>query len=316
VGHHQEVTQRASTAWVLSDHYRGEFMAHRILHLSDTHVTASGFDAGGVDALASLERILHDCRRLQDIDLVVVTGDVADDGSAEGCALVRERVGKFAEQRGIPHIYTTGNHDRRPGFTEALGSGHLSGDGDDVGKPLDGIGDERAAVSEVDGLRIVTLDSLVPGSAHGVIGTAQLDALADVLREPSPAGTIVAFHHPPVHTPTAPWMVEAGLHNRDALRSAIEGSDVVAILCGHFHLQLTGRLGDAVVWATPGVVTRIDLTAPSDVVRVVQGASATVVDLGGPFSPSFHVLHARDPEVGREVYVADPATWQPAEEHD
>jgi 3',5'-cyclic AMP phosphodiesterase CpdA len=288
-------------------------MTHRILHLSDTHVTASGFDRTGVNALSSLERILHDCQHLEDLDLVVVTGDVADDGSAEGCALVKDKVGKFAAERNIPHIYTTGNHDRRPEFTEALGTGHLTASGNDIGRPLNGLAGERAAVSETDGLRIITLDSLVPGYTHGVISTAQLEAMGDVLKDPAPSGTIVAFHHPPLHIPTVPWTREAGLQNRDALRDAIEGSDVVVMLCGHFHLQLSGRLDGASVWVTPGVVTRIDLTAPTRTMRAVQGAGATVVDLGGPFSPAFHVLHARDPEVGKEVYVTDPATAQTVE---
>lgn len=77
----------------------------------------------------------------------------------------------------------------------------------------------------------------------------------------------------------------------------VVGSDVRAILCGHYHAQLAGQLRGIPVWVTPGVVTRIDLTAPPSLVRAVQGASATVVDLGGPFSPSFHVIHARDPKV-------------------
>ena len=96
----------------------------------------------------------------------------------------------------------------------------------------------------------------------------------------------------------------------DELAAAVAGTDVAAILCGHFHLQLTGRLGGTTVWATPGVVTRIDLTAPPHAFRAVNGAGATVIDLGGPFSPSFHVLHARDARAGNEVYVVDPVTWK------
>jgi 3',5'-cyclic AMP phosphodiesterase CpdA len=289
-------------------------MSHRVLHLSDTHVTASGLDGDGVDALAALDQILRDCRHLADLDLVVVTGDIADDGSAEGCALVRQRVGRFAAERGIPHVYATGNHDRRPGFTAALGTGHFDAQDADVGLLLPGLDDERAAVSLIGGLRVITLDSLVPGSGHGVVSRAQLDALRELLCDPAPAGTIVALHHPPIHTPTAPWMVEAGLRNRAELAAVLDETDVCVVLCGHFHLQLAGHLGESMVWATPGVVTRMDLTAPSRVVRAVNGASATVVDLGGPFSPSFHVVHARDSQAGNEVYVVDPVTWQAAAE--
>lgn len=74
---------------------------------------------------------------------------------------------------------------------------------------------------------------------------------------------------------------------------------------------MSHRLEQAMVWATPGVVTRIDLTAPPRAVRAVSGASATVVDLSGPFSPSFHLLHARDPRAGEEAYVVDAITWTP-----
>ncbi|MGH3248941.1 MAG: metallophosphoesterase family protein [Trebonia sp.] len=289
-------------------------MPHRVLHLSDTHVTASGLDEDGVDALAALDQVLRDCRHLAGLDLIVVTGDIADDGSAEGCALVAGRVGRLAAERGIPHVYATGNHDRRPGFTAALGTGHLNAQGVDAGLLLHGVGDERAALSVVNGLRVITLDSLVPGSEHGVVSRAQLEALGGILRDPAPAGTIVALHHPPIHTPTAPWMTGAGLRNRDELAAVVEGTDVAAVLCGHFHLQLTGHLGGTAVSATPGVVTRIDLTAPPHVVRAVNGASATVVDLGGPFSPSFHVICARDPQAGKEVYVVDPVTGEAAAE--
>jgi hypothetical protein len=74
------------------------------------------------------------------------------------------------------------------------------------------------------------------------------------------------------------------------------------ILCGHFHLQLFGMLASVPVWVTPGVVTRIDLNATPATERAVMGASASLIDLGGPHSPVFHTLHARDPHVGRTAY--------------
>jgi 3',5'-cyclic AMP phosphodiesterase CpdA len=286
-------------------------VAHRILHLSDTHVTATGFDAGGVDAAASLRRILFDARHLDGLDLVMVSGDIADDGSAAGYAAAREIVGDFAARRGIPHVYTTGNHDNRTNFTQVLGTGHLAADGTGTGHGWAG-GPERAAVSDVNGLRVITLDSLIPGSNHGLISAAQLRWLAGVLAEPAPAGSVLAFHHPPVQVPTSVFVATGGLRNADELAGVVAGSDIQAILCGHYHVQLAGHLRGVPVWVTPGVVTRLDLTAPHSLVRVVQGASATVVDLGGPSSPSFHVIHARDPDSGKQVYLVNGTTWVPA----
>ena len=283
-------------------------MTHRILHLSDPHLAAPGVETYGVDAGASLDRILYDARFVTDIDLVVVSGDLADDASIEGYAGVLDRVGRFAAERGIPHIYTTGNHDAREPFAAVLGSGHLAPDGTDLGHLYDADNEVRAAVSEVSGLRVITLDSLVPGSVHGYVGEDQLEWLRTTLAEPAPAGTIVVLHHPPIAVHSSPFMTSVGLRNPADLGKAVAGSDVHAVLCGHFHLQLTGQLHGVPVWVTPGVVTRIDLTAPAGLDRAVKGAGATVVDLGGPASPMFHTLQARDPEIGAEVYLFDTRT--------
>lgn len=280
-------------------------MTHRVLHLSDPHLAAPGVDTYGVDAGASLDRILYDARFVPDIDLVVVSGDIADDGSVEGYAGVLDRAGRFAAERGIPHVYTTGNHDIRKSFASVLASGHLAPDGTDIGRLGNKTSDVRAAVSEVSGLRVITLDSLVPGSVHGHVGEDQLEWLRTTLAEPAPAGTIVVLHHPPIAVHSSPFMASVGLRNAAELGEIVAGSDVHALLCGHFHLQLTGQLRGVPVWVTPGVVTRIDLTAPAGLDRAVKGAGATVVDLGGPAAPMFHTLQARDPEAGAQVYLVN-----------
>lgn len=279
-------------------------MAYRILHLSDTHLTASGVDEDGVDAAASLDRILYDARHLPDLDAVVVSGDIADDGSPGGYAGVLERVGRFAAERHIPHVYCPGNHDDRDAFGAVLGGGHLAADGGRTGAPLPDPA-RRAGVSDVRGLRVVTLDSVVPGSTHGELGTSQLAWLRDVLREPAAGGSLVVLHHPPIAPTDSPILGSANLRDADGLAAAITGTDVRAVLCGHFHQQMSGFLAGVPVWVTPGVLTRIDLTAPPHLERAVLGASASVVDLGVPGGPMFRTLHARDPRAGETAYLVD-----------
>lgn len=271
----------------------------RILHLSDTHLERTDAPNNrGVNATDSLRLMLAELRHQQDVDAVVVTGDLANDGAVEAYTAVRELVGEFARSLGgAPVFYTTGNHDERAAFGKVLGSGHPEAD-----VVLES--SERAAVSTVAGWRFVTLDSLVPGKVYGRIGEAQLDWLRGVLETPAAHGTVLAFHHPPVDPGTGTQSV-FGLRNPGELAEAIRGSDVRVILTGHFHLQLFGMLESVPVWVTPGIVNRVDLTTAPGTERAVRGASASLVVLGGPTSPMFHTFHARDPQAHETVYELD-----------
>ncbi|GAA0456842.1 phosphohydrolase [Actinoplanes capillaceus] len=282
----------------------------RILHLSDTHLTGEpGPNRTGVDPRESLRRILHDCRQIPGLDAVVLTGDIADDGTPEAYTDARAIVAEFTGHLGIPALFTTGNHDERAAFTKILGTGHLGPDGHPLpADHLDSPTGERAATTTIAGHRIVTLDSLIPGKGSGQISTTQLDWLAGVLATPAPKGTILAFHHPPIAVPGVAVQHHLGLRDPAALATVITGTDVRLILCGHFHLQIFGLLGGVPTWVTPGVVNRIDLTATPGTERAVRGASATLADLSVPTAPILHTLHARDPHQGETAYEADTAT--------
>jgi 3',5'-cyclic-AMP phosphodiesterase len=269
----------------------------RILHLSDTHLDRTDSpNADGVNARQSLRQMLGDLEAVRDIDVVVISGDISGDRSVEAYHAARELIGKFARSRNIPMVYSTGNEDERVAFSEVLGSGHLDATGHDR---ADGVvsssGNEIAAVSQAGGYRFVTLDSLVPGKAYGWIGKTKLEWLREVLSEASPRGTVLAFHHPPIALDVEIQQALC-LQNPFDLAEAIRDTDVQLILCGHFHLQLFGHLESVAVSVTPGVVGRVDVTAPVGTERAVRGASATMVHLGTPhhrFYTSFTLVIRR-----------------------
>ncbi|MEU6374591.1 metallophosphoesterase [Streptomyces sp. NPDC046909] len=271
----------------------------RILQLSDTHLERTDApNKNGVNAHDSLRLLLADLRHQQDIDAIVVTGDLANDGAVEAYSALHELLGELARTLGdVPVFYTTGNHDEREAFAKVLGSGHPEPEA-----VLDG--PERAAVSTVGGWRIVTLDSLVPGEVYGRLSAQQLDWLREVLSTPAELGTVLAFHHPPIALDN-PLQQIFGLREPADLGAVIRGTDVKVVLTGHFHLQLFGLLESVPVWVTPGVVNRIDLTTAPGTERAVRGASASLVVLGESASPLFHTLHARDPRAHETVYELD-----------
>ncbi|NUS09930.1 MAG: metallophosphoesterase [Streptomyces sp.] len=273
----------------------------RILHLSDTHLDRlAAPDEDGADGTAALRLLLAELAHLDALGAVVVTGDIADDGSREAYRRAHELLSDYAAPRGAHLFYATGNHDDRAAFADVLGCGHAAPDA-----VFDGPAGERAASSTVGGHRLVTLDTLVPGKGYGHLSAAQLGWLRDLLATPAESGTVLAFHHPPIGLAGVEVQRTLGLENAAELADAISGTDVGLVLCGHFHLQLTARLAQATVWVTPGVVSRIDLTARPGTERAVHGPSASLVDLASPHSPLIHTLHARDPRMGRTVYEAD-----------
>lgn len=196
---------------------------HFILHLSDTHLLA-GPDPlyGAVDSRAKLislfERLAEAERKPQ---AIVFTGDLTDKGEPEAYDELRSIVEPAAEHMGAKVIWVMGNHDKREHFKE-----RLLDEAPDMA-PMD-------RVYEVNGLRIVTLDSTVPGYHHGELSDSQLSWLRSVLRTPAPEGTILALHHPPVPSVQDLTVLVELRHQRD-LAAVLKGSDVRAVIAGHLH---------------------------------------------------------------------------------
>jgi 3',5'-cyclic-AMP phosphodiesterase len=276
----------------------------RVLHLSDLHLNARGELRYGVDADLALSAVLDSCASLGELAAVIVTGDVADDGSEAAYNRARAVLLDFARARRARLVLCVGNHDDRDAFTRSLGSGHLGAGGNDCAVTVGPAG-RVCAVSEGNGVRIVTLDTLVPGKWYGHLGTEQLRWAAAVLASEQP--TILAFHHPPVDLGLE-IQQRTGLDDHDGLAAVVRPSLVTAVLCGHFHQQIAGSVSGVPTWVTPGVFTRIDhLTGRPGTERAFAGGSATLVDLSQLAHPVFATITVPDRD-GRLAYERDSAS--------
>jgi 3',5'-cyclic AMP phosphodiesterase CpdA len=196
---------------------------HYILHVSDTHfVTDGALLHDCVDSDANLSRLFERLEKAgRRPEAIVFTGDLADRGEPEAYVRLRRIVEPAAERLGARVIWVMGNHDARPAFRSSLLDAEPTQDSVD-------------AVVDVNGLRIIVLDSTVPGFHHGLISDEQLTWLTDVLAEPAPHGTLLALHHPPV-----PGLLDAlesvELMEQHRLETVLAGTDVRGILAGHLH---------------------------------------------------------------------------------
>lgn len=257
-----------------------------LLHISDTHLRAGGsrlFDL--VDAAEHLARALAviEASRVRP-DAVVFTGDLADLGERDAYADLRALVEPFAARIGAQVIWVMGNHDDRAAFRETLLADTLPTETGDLA-PVD-------RVDELDGLRVVTLDSTVPGHHHGEIRDEQLIWLAGVLATPAPLGTILAMHHPPVPS-VLPLAASVELRDQAGLAAVLRGTDVRAIIAGHLHYSTFATFAGIPVSVASSTCYAQDLTVPTGGTRPQDGAQA------------FNLVHVYDDTIVHSVVPVD-----------
>ena len=196
---------------------------HFLLHLSDTHLLGGGSRLyGTVDAESHLRELLAELEASRGRpEAIIFTGDLADRGEPDAYERLRRMVEPVAARIGAKVIWVMGNHDDRGAFRERLFAEQPST------RPVD-------RVYDVNGLRVITLDSTVPGRHHGEVTGAQLDWLAEELSTRAPHGTILAMHHPPLPS-VLDLAVAVELRDQSGLAEVLLGSVVRSIMPGLLH---------------------------------------------------------------------------------
>lgn len=274
--------------------------ALRLVHVSDAHLSGDGaLHQGVVDTTAALDRVLAEADRVDGARLLVGSGDLSDDGSVASYEVLRERVGAWASARGAHVALVPGNHDLRAGFTAVLGDGH--GGPAPVGAPDDTPVD---GVSEVDGWRVVTLDTSVPRAGYGLLRDAQLERLRDLLAVPAARGTVLVLHHPPLSAPTT-LHESLALQRPEALGRVLGGTDVRVVLAGHYHHHMAGSLAGVPVLVAPGTANDTDVLAAPGTERAVRGSGFLVVDVPVSGPVRWTPVRVSGPDDGAEVFSFD-----------
>lgn len=238
---------------ILTEHPRP---SHTFVHISDTHLPGerSPLYGSGADADANLAEMLD---RLVASglrpDALLFTGDLTDRGDAAAYQRLRELVTPAAAALGCEVVWAAGNHDDRRAMRSELG--------------LAGAGDEPIVeVRWFGGMRVIVVDSTVPGAHWGEVPSSQLDRLEGELSTAAPQGTLLLIHHPPLPT-VLDLAVTVELRDQDALAAVLRGSDVRGILSGHVHHPSFGTFAGIPVAVASSSAYGQDLAQPVGATR-------------------------------------------------
>jgi 3',5'-cyclic AMP phosphodiesterase CpdA len=238
---------------------------HLLVQISDIHLTVDGHLPPAARPRENLIRCL-DLIRSSGIepDVFLLTGDLTDVGASSCYQDLAQIFLDHGKGDGPSVVFLPGNHDDRAAFRAHL------------------LGTEatQAPINEVhwhNGLRIISLDSTIPGRVEGELDRETIAFLRSELRVAAPDGTVVALHHPPIPSPIES-MSRLRLRNPADLRAAIAGTDVRIVLSGHNHHEAAGSIGSVPVWVSPASAYRADVTS-TETFRGVPGCAFSRIDL-------------------------------------
>lgn len=234
-------------------------MSVTLLQISDTHLRVDPSFSHRV--LGSPDEQLHRSLAAVDLspDLVVLSGDLADDGSVEGLLRLRTAIERFD----APVLAVAGNHDRQASVDEVFG-------------PMGPI--------ELGGWRIVPVPTLVEGRDDGRVDATTAAALLDDDRLP----TVVVMHHPPCSNSTHPIFVLEGAETFiDALAAR---PHVRLILSGHLHEVFELPAGHSTVLGAPSAYYAMHHDGPAFRPVFDEPVGVRIIELGDDGSFAHRVV--------------------------
>ena len=221
-----------------------------LAQVTDTHVKVPGKLAyRRVDTSAYLARAVAALNALEpQPDLVALTGDLVDFGTAQEYAHLRSLLAGLRAR----YILLPGNHDVREALRAAFPDHGYLGTSGFIQYAMD-----------AGPLRLVALDTVVPGQGHGEVCGERLAWLDRALAQ-SGKPTVVMMHHPPFVTGIA-HMDKVGLQGREEFARVVSRHPhVQRVICGHLHRSIQCRVGGVMTSTCPAPCHQVALDLRPD----------------------------------------------------
>ncbi len=206
----------------------------KIIQISDIHLHS---DVRGellrVNTHDSYQAVLDLVRakHAKDTDLIILSGDLTQDGSLEAYA----RVADLIEPFNIPVYCVPGNHDNPKMMKQVYPRGNVSNNKHIVLKNW----------------QIILLDSHKPDAVEGYLDASELEYMQHCLQKHPDQHAIILFHHQPVPVGSR-WLDKLWVTNADEFWAAIaKYPQIKTVLFGHVHQEFQQAVNGMTIYATP-----------------------------------------------------------------
>jgi Icc protein len=194
--------------------------AFRVLQLTDTHLFAdskTGFL--GINTALSLKEVINSVLRQKiDFDLILATGDIAQDYSEQSYINFANMMHDSFDQ---PVFWVPGNHD----------------DGPKMARVFPSVGISAAKNVIVGDWQFILLNTQVYNAPFGWITPEELNYLRHCLDNHPELYSVVCLHHNAFKVNSA-WLDQHELRNKEELIELISHyQKVKLVLCGHVHQE-------------------------------------------------------------------------------
>jgi Icc protein len=263
-----------------------------IAQISDFHLKPEGTLAYAVaDTVTPLRRAIDHINGLNPTpDIVLVTGDLVDDGDQRSYAFLKQLLSSLNS----PFVVIPGNHDHKENLRKAFPGHHY------LAQPVEERGVDYLCFALEDfPLRLIGLDTVTPGDHGGGFGPKRMEWLAGILEARPDAPTLLFMHHPPFASAIG-HMDKEVFRGWEEFQSLISNHpQVERVLCGHLHRPIFRRFGGTIASSCPaiGMQLYLDLREEAPSTFIMEPPSVMLhlwTDLWGEKTLLTHISIVQD----------------------
>ena len=217
-----------------------------IAQISDPHVLQKGeLLSDQVDTCERLRRCVECINQFKPaIDIVIASGDLIHNGTIEEYQSLKD----ILSQLNIPIYLIPGNHDDRDNLRQVFNNHDYFEDNEFL----------HYAIEKYP-IRLIGLDTLIPGEMGGELCEKRLAWLERKLSEEPEKPTIIFMHHPPFDVGIV-CMDLINCANKEGLEDIVlQHPQVLRVLSGHVHRHISVRFANTVGIVAPSSATQLSL---------------------------------------------------------